>query len=300
MQHRTPRAEHAPAVRLLPNDQHQPPHADDGQAAHALAEALDRLAAAHEEQARLSRRLLETQRLESLGLLAGGVAHDLNNLLTGIQGNADLAAIALEAGSPAQAYLAQIGMAVARASELTRQMLAYGGRPRAAGGTADINAAIDAIGELLRVSHTPDCSLRLSLAADLPQVAAEATQVRQIIMNLVLNAAEANGCDGGEIVLVTARDELGRAALDGLILGPLARPGPFVRLTVSDGGCGMEPETLARIFDPYFSTKLPGRGLGLASVHTIVRDRCGAILVQSAPGRGTTFLIWLPAAGQGC
>ncbi|NTU84632.1 MAG: PAS domain S-box protein, partial [Chloroflexales bacterium] len=251
---------------------------------------------ANEERARLERRLQETQRLESLGVLAGGVAHDFNNILTSIQGNADMALLSLADNSPARPFLEQIGQAVTRASELTGQMLAYAGRRRTPAGRVDVNRAIGEISDLLRVSHMRHCGMRFNLRPGLPLVHAEATQVRQIVLNLVVNAAESIDASGGEVVVSTGADELGRAALDGLVLGADAAPGSFVRVSVSDSGCGMDSATMARIFDPFFTTKLLGTGLGLAAVHGIVREHRGALWVQSTPGSGTIFHIWLPAA----
>lgn len=250
---------------------------------------------ADEERARLSRRLREAERLESLGLLAGGVAHDFNNILTSIQGNSDLALLSLPDDSPARQYLEQIGEAVAQASALTRQMFAYAGQRRVTAGPTEINEAIGALGDLLRASHTSHCHVRFQLSPGLPPVAVQAAHLRQIVMNLVVNAAEAIGEGGGEILVRTDYELLGREALDGLALGEGAEPGPFVRVTVHDTGCGIAPDTLERIFDPFFTTKLLGRGLGLASVHTIVRSQRGALWVESALGRGTTFKVWLPA-----
>jgi signal transduction histidine kinase len=251
---------------------------------------------ADEERLRLSRRLQDAQRLESIGILAGGIAHDFNNILTSIQGNTDLALLSLPDDSPARVSLNQIGVAVLRATELTRQMFVYAGRRAAATPTAEVNEAIRAIGDLLRSGAARACGVRLHLSPGLPLVLAAATQVSQIVMNLVVNAAEAMGECGGEICVGTAFDELGRAALGGLVLGDEAEPGPFVRITVSDSGGGMAPDILERIFDPFFTTKLLGRGLGLASVHAIIREHHGALWVQSAPGCGTTFHIWLPVA----
>jgi signal transduction histidine kinase len=256
-------------------------------------------AAAHQRTLALieARELQELQRIESLGLLARGMAHDLNNLLTRIQGNADLALLSVDDHTPelARAYLNQICTAVGQAARLTSHILSYTGRGQPVTELIDLNELISSVSDLLQTLGRYQCQLHPELAPGLPLIRAEAVQVRQIILNLVLNAAEAIGDNPGTVTITTARATLGRAELAELTLGTSAEPGPFVRLTIADTGCGMDAASLARIFEPFFTTRLLGRGLGLTAVHGIVREHRGALRVTSMLGLGTTFEIWLPA-----
>jgi two-component system cell cycle sensor histidine kinase/response regulator CckA len=260
--------------------------------------AIDITAQKHAELERLAleRRLLEGQKLESLGLLAGGIAHDFNNLLTGILGNASLSRIALTTSSPVDHQLHAIETASIRAAELCRQMLAYAGKGRFVVEPVDLNAISSGLVPLLEVSIARKATLRLDLAATLPPVLADATQLRQIIMNLVINAADATGDDGGTIAVTTGVMHADAETLRTNVTGTDLRERDYVFLEVSDTGCGMTPEVLAKIFDPFFTTKLAGRGLGLAAVLGIVRGHSGALLVSSEPARGSKFRLLLPPA----
>jgi PAS domain S-box-containing protein len=242
----------------------------------------------------LERKLLESQKLESLGVLAGGIAHDFNNLLTAVMGNASLARLELGETSPVQKNLRQIETTALRAAELCQQMLAYSGRSRFVVERLDLSALIESTVPLLQLSLSRNAACRLDLDHRLPPVMADATQMRQIIMNLVMNAAEAMDERGGEIVLSTGVVPVDRDRFAGMVIGNELPAGNYVFLRVADRGCGMAPETLARIFDPFFTTKFAGRGLGLAAVLGIVRSHEGALSVESEPGRGTTFTLFLP------
>ena len=254
---------------------------------------------AEHERIALERKLLEGQKLESLGLLAGGIAHDFNNLLTGILGNASLARIKLQPGSPIDPQLASIETASLRAAELCRQMLAYAGKGRFVVEPVDLGALAAGLVPLLEVSIARKAALRLVLAPILPVVLADATQLRQIVMNLVLNAADAVGDRAGQIVLTTGVLHADPALLQTGVTGATLTPGDYVFLEVRDNGCGMPPEVIAKIFDPFYTTKFAGRGLGLAAVLGIVRGHHGALQVMSEPGRGTTFRLLLPPATPG-
>ena len=242
----------------------------------------------------MNRKLLETQKLESLGLLAGGVAHDFNNLLTAILGNATLARMDLASNSTAQEYLEQIEKTSLRAAELCKQMLAYSGRGRFVVQRLDLSAVVREMAKLLELSVGKKAALRYNLAPELPAVLADATQLRQIVMNLVINASEAIGDQSGTITLSTGVMEADRAYLHETHLSPDIPEGRYVFFEVSDTGCGMSPETQARIFDPFFTTKFTGRGLGLAAVQGIARGHGGALKVYSEEGRGSTFKLLLP------
>ena len=251
---------------------------------------------AGQEREQLTRRLQETQKLESLGVLAGGVAHDFNNILTSVLGYASLARLELEDRPAAAAHLEQIEHAALRAAELCKQMLAYSGRGHFVVQQVNLSRLVEEALPLLQVTLSKRITLHQELERNLPAVIADVTQIRQIIMNLVINAADAIGELGGGIHIATGVMQADRAYLDRAYLSPTIAAGPYVYLEVRDNGCGMRPETLARIFEPFFSTKFTGRGLGLAAVLGIVRGHGGAIRVDSEPGEGTTFRLLLPAA----
>jgi PAS domain S-box-containing protein len=248
------------------------------------------------ERKRAEERLRQAQKLESIGLLAGGIAHDFNNLLTGILGNASLAQGMLPYGSEAVSVLEQVIAASERAAHLTRQMLAYSGKGRFIIEPVDLSKLSRDITNLLQASIPKAVIMRLDVAAGLPAVQADAGQMQQVIMNLVLNAAEAIGDQKGLVTLRTGvyrvteqnlRNELDHAEI------PM---GTYVALEVQDSGCGMDDTTKGRIFDPFFSTKFTGRGLGLAAVAGIVRSHHGAIQVTTTTGHGSKFLVLFPAA----
>jgi PAS domain S-box-containing protein len=249
---------------------------------------------AEQEGLALERKLLEGQKLESLGLLAGGVAHDFNNLLTGALGNASLARLALPPGSPVEPQLRAIEHAALRAAELCRQMLAYAGKGRFVVESLDLTLLVEGLLPLLHTSIALRAELRLVVARDLPSVMADATQLRQIVMNLVLNAADAIGDKGGVITITTGVMRANAAYLAAGVAGRDLQPGDYVFLEVGDTGAGMAPEVMARIFDPFFTTKFAGRGLGLAATLGIVRGHHGALHVASAAGSGSRFRLLLP------
>ncbi len=250
---------------------------------------------AEEERARLQAQMREVQKLESLGVLAGGIAHDFNNLLMAIVVNADLAKLALGGDSPALASLEEITRVSLRAADLCGQMLAYSGRGRFVIGRYDLSEMVREMTQMLEVSVSKKASLEYDLAPALPAVEVDATQLRQIIMNLITNASEALGGEAGAITFTTGVTACSGDYLAGCYLGENLAAGPYVFLEVTDSGSGMDEDTRRRIFEPFFTTKFTGRGLGLAVVIGIVRGHRGAILVTSAPGRGTTFRVLLPA-----
>ncbi len=250
------------------------------------------------EQARLEseRNLLQAQKLESLGVLAGGIAHDFNNLLTAMLGNATLARLDVPAESSAEKSIHQIELAALRAAELCRQMLAYSGKGRIASTLVDLSKLVQDTTHLLQVSIPKKCTLEFALDPHLPAVQGDSTQLSQIAMNLVINAADAIGERPGRIVVRTGVMEADRAYLATTYLAPDLDPGRFVFLEVSDDGCGMTSEVMSRIFEPFFTTKFTGHGLGLSAVLGIARGHQGAVKVDSSPGKGTTFRLLLPAA----
>jgi nitrogen-specific signal transduction histidine kinase/CheY-like chemotaxis protein len=250
------------------------------------------------EREALDRKVQETQKLESLGVLAGGIAHDFNNLLTAILGNASIAQIELPPGSSAQDCLEHITEASLRAADLCKQMLAYSGRGRFVVQKLDLGELVEQTAQMLQISISKKAVLRYRLEKALPTVEVDATQIRQVIMNLVINASEAIGDASGVISISTGLTRVDRDYLHGTLMDPDLPEGDYVFLEVSDSGCGMDAETQARIFDPFFTTKFTGRGLGLAAVLGIVRGHGAAIHLRSEKGRGTTLQLRFPVAQE--
>ncbi|HYG77899.1 MAG TPA: PAS domain S-box protein [Planctomycetota bacterium] len=262
----------------------------------SFRDVTERLRADQERMA-IERKLLETQKLESLGVLAGGIAHDFNNLLAAVLGNVSLLGMQMPGNSPLRPYLSSIETTTHRAAELCKQMLAYSGKGRFVVQPLSMNMLIQEMAELLRISIGKRVTLKFKLAPELPVISGDATQLRQVIMNLIINASEAIGPDKpGDITLSTGVLPLSRAELAGTYSAPGLNDGNYLFIEVSDTGCGMDSETRARIFDPFFTTKFTGRGLGLAAVLGIIRGHRGAITVNSAPGSGSTFRVILPTS----
>lgn len=262
----------------------------------SLVADITELKEAEAERKRMEEKLRETQKLESLGVLAGGIAHDFNNLLTGVLGNASLARLQLPPNSPVLRYVDQIEQAATRAADLCSQMLAYSGKGRFVIEHIDLNLLLHDTTHLLKLSVSKKAALKFNQTPHLPPVMADATQLRQIVMNLVINASEAIGDKNGVITLATGLQQLAPDCLEFAQHGEELQHGDYVTLEVSDNGCGMDAATQAKIFDPFFTTKFTGRGLGLAAVLGIVRGHSGALRVRSEPGSGTTFKLFLPCA----
>jgi PAS domain S-box-containing protein len=247
------------------------------------------------EQRSLEQQVLHSQKLESLGVLAGGIAHDFNNLLTGILGNADLALADLSPVAPARESVEAIVIGARRAAELCRQLLAYSGKGRFLVRPLDLMELVQEMAHLLSISISKKVVLKYHFAKDLPAIEADATQIRQTIMNLIVNASEAIGDRSGVISVTTGLANCDTDYLKTCLTADGIQPGDFVFVEVADTGHGMERATQDRIFDPFFTTKFTGRGLGLAAVLGIVRGHKGAINVHSEVGRGTTFRLLFPA-----
>ena len=225
----------------------------------------------------LEAQMHQTQKLESLGVLAGGVAHDFNNLLTGMMANASLAAQSLSLDAGTRKLLEDVVRAADRASNLTRQLLAYAGTGRLPTEAIDLSELVDDIGSLIRTSIPGKVRLRSDLGRALPRVEAEPGQLQQVVMNLVINAAEAIGEASGTVLVTTGVETVDNHYGLTSVGHPDLPPGTYVSLAVQDDGCGMTEETVARIFDPFFTTKVGGRGLGLAAVLGIVNGHRGAL-----------------------
>ena len=260
------------------------------------AREIARRIRAEDERKKLELQIQHAQKLESLGVLAGGIAHDFNNLLMAILGHADLALQDLSPVSPVCENLREIERASRRAAGLCQQMLAYSGKGKFVVQVVDLGEAVEEMNHMLEVSISKKVVLRHHFAPSLPPIEADVSQLRQIIMNLVVNASEAIGEKSGVVAVSTGAMECDRAYLSETWLDENLAPGLYVYLEVADTGCGMTRETLSKIFDPFFTTKFTGRGLGLAAVLGIVRGHRGAIKVYSEPGKGTTFKILFPAS----
>lgn len=246
------------------------------------------------ERKRFEDKLRQTQKLESLGVLAGGIAHDFNNLLVTILGNASFAK-SIAGGDPRLApLLDQIELGAQRAAELTRQMLDYSGEGKIKVERLDLGGAVREMAKLLSALIPKQIELHYQFQEGLPAVEVDATQIRQVLMNLITNAAESMVDQAGRVVIGIEQRYLQESDLynyqhDGL------RPGNYVVLSVRDSGCGMSEQTRSKVFDPFFTTKFQGRGLGMAAVLGIVRGHHGAIRIDSQLGIGTEVRVLLPA-----
>ena len=259
---------------------------------------------AEEERRGLEAQVQQAQKLESLGVLAGGIAHDFNNLLMGILGNADLALDEISPASPARQSIKNIETAGKRAAELCRQMLAYSGKGRFVIEALNLNEVVEEMAHLLRAAISKNAILRYQFAEHLPAVEADATQMRQVIMNLITNASDAieekSAVAGaqGVISIMTGVLDCDAAYLRNAPLDEALPEGRYVYIEVSDTGCGMDAATREKIFDPFFTTKFTGRGLGLSAALGIVRGHRGVLKIYSEPGQGSSFKLLFPALTQ--
>ena len=249
-----------------------------------------------EKQKQLEEQIFRVQKLESLGVLAGGIAHDFNNILMAVIGHCELAQRRLTVESPATENLRQIKLAASRAADLANQMLAYSGKGKFVVEALDLSQIIAEMEHILAVSISKKATLRYDLAPDLPSVEADATQLRQIIMNLTINASDAIGDNSGIIAISTGIMDCDRTYLQDTWLDENLPAGRYIFFEIADTGCGMAAETIDRIFEPFFSTKFTGHGLGMAAVLGIVRGHSGAIKIYTEVGKGSTFKILLPAS----
>lgn len=249
------------------------------------------------ERDEVIRKATEAQKLESLWVLAGGIAHDFNNLLTGIMASASILGTQFRADDDATEAIGVILESSRRASELCQQLLAYSGRSSFVFRTQDVSELVRATSKLVRASSSGTrAEFVFDLADDLPPVLMDVTQLRQVVMNLVINAAEAIGQKPGRVVIRTGLSETAPEVLQTAVLADEQMPRTCVFIEVRDNGSGIKPEELKRIFEPFFTTKFTGRGLGLSAVLGIVRGHHGALTVRSVLGEGTTFTVYLPPA----
>jgi len=246
------------------------------------------------ERQQLERTLQEAQKLESLGVLAGGIAHDFNNLLTVILGNLSIVRQELPRQASQQDSLAQAEDAGKLAAELCRQMLAYAGRGKLENRPIDLSQLAESSRALITSAAGRQARLVFQLATGLPCMAGDSSQIRQVLLNLVHNAADALPATGGAVIVHTGVSMLDPAGLKHCFFADKVPPGHYVWVEVRDSGAGMDNETVQRVFEPFFTTKFTGRGLGLAAVAGIVRAHRGAIQITSAPGQGTQFRVYFP------
>ena len=249
---------------------------------------------AQAERDALESRVQEQQKRESLSILASGLAHDFNNLLAGIVGNADLLALQIPPSSGMGGHIGAIILGAQRAADLVAKMLAYAGERHGSMERIDLDALIIEMLDLLRASAGRHCTIEYR--GHPAVIVADPTQIRQVAMNLIINAAEAVDEHTGTVTISTGIENLSPWKLADMRFGADATPGTYAYLEVRDNGAGMDPETLSRIFNPFFTTKHSGHGLGLAAVQGIVRGHRGALHVESWPGRGSRFCVWFPAA----
>ncbi len=251
------------------------------------------------EQLELRDQRMKAQKLESLGILAGGIAHDFNNIVQVIRGNAELAMSRLSEPAEASRLLVEVDKAAARAAELCRQLLAYSGRGRFEVTALDFGELVQDMATMLEVAAPKKVRLVIEPAVGVPWVEADATQMRQIVMNLITNAAESIGAQPGEVRVAVDVVAVAAPIVASAFQAPPPSPGSYVRLRVTDTGAGMDQATLARLWEPFFTTKFTGRGLGLSALLGIVRAHRGGVIVTSEVGGGSCFEVLLPAIARG-
>jgi two-component system, cell cycle sensor histidine kinase and response regulator CckA len=242
--------------------------------------------------------LLHVQKLESMGVLAGGIAHDFNNLLAVILGRAELATALVPLGSPARAHLTIVQETALEARMLTKQLLGYSGKGKFMVQLVNVNQLIETMMQLLRASISRMVTLFIELPPAPLVVEADITQIRQVVLNLVTNAAEAIGDQVGSVTIRTRSVTIDEATAQQARSQPALVAGRYVCIEVEDTGCGMDERVRSKLFDPFFTTKFAGRGLGLAAVLGIMTGHRGGITVESTIGHGSTFNVWLPAADR--
>ncbi len=242
----------------------------------------------------MERRLLHSQKLESLGVLAGGIAHDFNNLLAAIMGNLEMVLSDFPQDLSRKKQLDQAFKAASRAADLTRQMLAYSGKGKFVIQKVDINQLAAENAQFFMNTISKNISLEFNLDHDIPGIMADPGQIQQVVMNLITNACEAIGHEPGQVIIASGIMDCDKPYLSRSRGEKTPEPGRYVWLEIKDSGAGMDSNTLQKLFDPFFSTKFTGRGLGLSAVLGIVQGHNGAIMVESAKGRGTAVRVLFP------
>jgi PAS domain S-box-containing protein len=252
-----------------------------------------------EERRKLEEKMKQSQKLESLGILAGGIAHDYNNMLMGVLGNASLLLEKLSPSSPLRSFIENIETSAKRLADLSQQLLAYSGRGKFMVQPINLSELVEDMFELIKVSVSKNATINCNLAKDIPLIEADSTQIRQIIMNVIINASEAIGQEIGVINISTHVMECDKKFLSKTYFSEGVHEGEYSYFEISDTGCGMDPKTIEKIFEPYFTTKFTGRGLGLAAVMGIVKGHGGALWLKSKQGAGTFIKVLFPALEKG-
>jgi PAS domain S-box-containing protein len=265
----------------------------------AVVRNIDARKRAEDERKANEEKMQRVQKLESLGIMAGGIAHDFNNLLMVILGNIDMGMMSIPKDSQAAVNLKTAEKACESAADLTKQMLAYAGKGQFVVQRIDFNEIIREMDKVLRITISRKVSISYVLDEALPHVEADSGQMKQLVMNLVINASEAIGDNEGSISVMTGSafpDEI--QGKETILMSENLKDGRFVFLEVSDTGGGIDEDVLPRIFDPFFTTKFVGRGLGLAAVMGIVKNAGGAIKIENRKGEGAGFTLYIPACAD--
>ena len=262
--------------------------------ANALQLRSEEVRRLHDERLNMERQMLQSQKLESLGVMAGGIAHDFNNLLQSILGNMELASMKLTPHSASEKYIANAIISGKRAAQLTNLMLTYLGKGLVAKKELNLNELVTENVDILRTAATSAVVMEMDFFPELPPIMADEAHLQQVVMNLIINAAESIENQQGFVRITTGIQSCDQACLTASLLDEKPEPGRYVFLEVRDNGCGMSEETLKRLFDPFFTTKFTGRGLGMSAVMGIMRTHNGALFVESEPGKGTLFRVLFP------
>jgi len=255
--------------------------------------------AAERERRKIERQMQQAQKLESLGVLAGGIAHDFNNLLMGMLGHADLALTRAGADDGVRRHIEEVVSSAQRAAELANQLLAYSGEGKFLLEVVNLSDVVEDLSGLLKVSVAKKALLHVNLDRALPPVECDATQIRQVLMNMIVNASDALENKPGTITVETGT--VRRTAKDFAAMsawGAAMKDGDYVYVKITDTGIGMSEGTISKIFDPFYTTKFAGHGLGLAAALGIVRSHHGTIAIESTPGKGSVFTVYLPATDK--
>ncbi len=272
---------------------------DDGSISgiNSIARDITERKQAEEEKQKFEARFQEAQKRESLSILAGGIAHDFNNLLSAIMGNAALTLMEISPVSPVRKKLEDIAEAGKLAADLTNQMLAYSGRGHFITKDFDLSALVREMISLLKSSISKKAQINMLLDGQLPTMRGDLSQVRQLAMNLIINASEALDEKSGTVTLRTGAKNLNESEISKMNSGLQIEPGDYVYLSVEDDGCGIDEQSLKKIFDPFYSTKFTGRGLGLAATLGIIEGHQGALQIETSLSQGSTFIVFFPVSG---
>ena len=246
-----------------------------------------------QERLQMQQALLAKRKLESLGLMAGAIAHDFNNLLVSILGNSSLASDTLAVDDPARAHIDKVETAAVRAGEMVGRLLDYAGRKPEHTQPTSLSELVDEASQLIALSQHPRANVNYDLERGLPMTSVDPAQLQQVVVNLVLNGVEALQGEAGIVAVGTSLVELDDAASDGFICGKGLAAGPYLMLEVRDDGVGIDQERVDRIFDPFYTSKRSGRGLGLAAVRGFVTSHDGGLSIDTRPGRGTCVRVYL-------